>query len=164
MFQSIREMMFKSVKGKPESKQCRSRRLAFEGLEHRQLLAAATATSAAAAALPAPALTAASSTSVRTIAQELNTAHILLAEANRDYDGHRRAANSEVLAAMAQRGDNPTIVPVPQPESQAASDAQLAAAQEVLKTVLTQLGNSDAKATLDIREAVAEINIALHVA
>jgi hypothetical protein len=161
MFQSIREKMFKSVNGKSGSKQGRPRRLAFEGLEHRQLLTAAVATSAA---LQTPVPTAAASTPALTIAQELNTAHILLAEANRDYNGHRAAANNEVTQAMKLLGYNPTSVPAPLSESQAASDAQLAAAQAILKTVLTQMGNSDANAALDVRQAVGEINLAFLVA
>jgi hypothetical protein len=152
MFRAIREKMFKTSKSTSACKNRRSRRLAFEGLEHRQLLTACVAT-----AIPA------ASAAVPSLAGELQAAHTLLAEAKRDYDGHRAAADADVVKAMKQLGCHISPVPGPQPESQAVSDAQLAQARQILQQVVLPQMPSTSVATADLEFAIAQITMALTI-
>ena len=122
-----------------------------------------------------------------TIMGELRTAHKLLAEADRDYDGHRAKAAEEVHNALKELGYHhhhhpktvqpgaatpegtvatTKVAPVRAAathEPQANSDTQLRQAQQVLQGVLTQLNSSHHKAAAKVNAAIAEINTALSI-
>jgi hypothetical protein len=117
----------------------------------------------------------------------LKSAHMLLAQANRDYDGHRAAAAQEVRKAMkdlgyqhnhkkGQTGSTPVagattaVKKAAHAQQQAAvhepqanSDAQLRKAQQILQGAVTQLGASHPKAAANLKTAIAEIDKALAV-
>jgi hypothetical protein len=111
----------------------------------------------------------------------LRSAHKLLAQADRDYDGHRAKAAEEVHKALkelgyhhkkAQSASTPKngaaakVAHAAAPkvhEPQATSDAQLRQAQQILQGALTQMSGKHPKATANVKAAIAEINTALAI-
>jgi hypothetical protein len=115
---------------------------------------------------------------------ELRSAHKLLAEADRDYDGHRAKAAEEIHKAIrelrgkqhakaAEAGSAPAAaVVVTKPpkakhagahEPQADSDAQLSKALAILAGVQAELTAHHPKASANVLAAIAEINTALRI-
>jgi hypothetical protein len=110
--------------------------------------------------------------------EQLISAHKLLAEADRDYDGHRALAAKEVHKAIKELSGNhhhkkaqTTTPPVakakakhpPMREAQATSDAQLSQALAILQGVQANLSASHPKAATNVTAAIAEINTALKI-
>ncbi len=107
--------------------------------------------------------------------KELRSAHKLLAEADRDYDGHRAKAAEEVHKALkdlgyehkkgaktaAKKAANAKEPPVHEP--QATSDAQLRQALDILKAALPRLEGKHPKAAANVTAAIAEIKTALAI-
>jgi hypothetical protein len=107
---------------------------------------------------------------------QLRAAHKLLAEADRDYDGHRARAAEAVHKAIRELVGNhhpkkpPTgtaaAVAKKSPavhEPQAASDAQLRQAQGILQGVQGELSTRHPKAAEHISLAIGELNTALKI-
>jgi len=106
--------------------------------------------------------------------QELRSAHKLLAEADRDYDGHRAKAAAEVHKAIKELegkhagkkphpGSTAKVKPAKAPavhEPQATSDSQLQQAQAILQGVQTE---NYPKVTANVTAAITEINTALKI-
>jgi hypothetical protein len=113
----------------------------------------------------------------------LRSAHKLLVAADHDYNGHRAKAAHEVHQALQELGFHHKK---PQPgspaqnaavagakaahaaqarmhEPQAASDAQLQQAQQLLQGALTQLTATHPKATTNVQNAITEITTALSI-
>jgi hypothetical protein len=112
------------------------------------------------------------------LVKELRAAHKLLAEADRDYKGHRAQAAKEVHKAIKELGGEhhpkkaeaaaPGAKPprVKQPaihEPQATSDAQLRQAQAILEGVQAELNAHHPKAAANVTAAIAEIKTALSI-
>ena len=117
------------------------------------------------------------------VIETLKKAHGLLVHADHDYDGHRAKAAEEVHKALEDLGDHPakkaTRVLVPtaggvvavtpvhpaQPkmtEPQAASDAQVHEAKELLEAALKDLSSSKhPNAHKNVKEAIHQITLAL---
>ena len=113
----------------------------------------------------------------------LKKAHHLLAHANKDYDGHRAKAAEEVHKALKELGYHhkkakpgtpsssgaivaPKVAHAGHPkihEPQAASDAQLREAQQILQGAVTQFNGKHPKAAANVTAAIAEINTALMI-
>ncbi len=115
---------------------------------------------------------------VPAVVTALRSAHKLLAEADRDYEGHRAKAAEEVHNALRELGYRPKKAPPGSPanpgpkapsgqapvhEPQANSDAQLRQALEILQGVSKQLGNSQPKVAANVKAAMGEINTALGI-
>jgi hypothetical protein len=117
--------------------------------------------------------------------KELRAAHLLLAEADHDYQGHRAKAAKEVHKALSELGyhHHPTTAhpgtAIPggavatrkaaavhqsvAHEPQATSDTQLRKARQILRGALTQLNSRRPKAAADLRAAIGEIDRALSI-
>jgi len=102
----------------------------------------------------------------------LRSARRLLATADRDYNGHRAKAAHEVTRALrelgfhprhAQRGSPTRTGQAKMHEPQAASDAQLQQAQQLLQGALAQLSGTHPKATANVQAAIREIGVALSI-
>jgi hypothetical protein len=118
---------------------------------------------------------------VPAVVTNLRSAHKLLAEADRDYEGHRAKAAEEIHNALRELGYRPkkappgsaanpgTVAPktpsgqAPVHEPQANSDAQLRQALEILQGVSQQLGNGQPKVAAKVKAAIGEINTALGI-
>jgi hypothetical protein len=110
-----------------------------------------------------------------TVVGELRQARKLLAQANRDYNGHRALAARQVTKALhALRPPRPGqttpagqakpggAAAAPAPEAQAVSDGQMKQAGQLLNTALTQLASLPATprttaAAPHVRQAIQEI-------
>jgi hypothetical protein len=114
------------------------------------------------------------------LVKELRAAHRLLAEADRDYDGHRARAAEAVHKAIRELVGNhhpakaagsgaagaAAAAVKKQPaihEAQANSDAQLRQAQGILQTVQAELNAHHPKAATHVTLAIGEINTALKI-
>jgi hypothetical protein len=114
------------------------------------------------------------------IITELRSAHKLLAEADRDYYGHRLKAAEAVHKAIAELEGthHKRTVPLVQPavvkraapvgeaaihEAQARSDAQLRHAMEILQRVLPTMNTHHPKSATKVSGAIAEIKTALAI-
>ena len=106
--------------------------------------------------------------------EDLKKAHHLLAEADHDYDGHRAKAAEEVHKALKELGhhhkpaagtakSSPGTGSTGSKEDQAASDAQLREAHELLVKAETFLTKHHPKAHANIQAAIGEINVALSI-
>jgi hypothetical protein len=115
--------------------------------------------------------------------KELHAAHKLLAEADRDYDGHRAKAALEVHKAIKELGGRlhlkkgsttpttPTAPPAAKTtgklpavrEPQAVSDGQLNQARSILQGLQTELSAHHPKAGANVTAAIAEIDTALKI-
>jgi hypothetical protein len=103
-----------------------------------------------------------------TVLEDLKKAHHLLVEAIHDYDGHRAKAAHEVHKAMkelgyehkagAKSGAKGSVK-----EDQAASDAKLREAHELLRKAETYLTKHHPKAHANVHAAIGEISIALKI-
>jgi len=101
----------------------------------------------------------------------LQSAHATLAGADHDYDGHRIAAMHQIEAALRDLAGNSAVGrthrvhykhvgKVRNLEPQAASDAKLRSAQEVLQTAAAELSGSPLKR---VNKALAQLNTALGI-
>jgi hypothetical protein len=106
-----------------------------------------------------------------------------LTHADHDYDGHRAKAAEEVHKALKELGHHhkkaapapvaaPGAVVATKPvhasapkvrEPQAASDAKLREAKDILQAVSTHLTGKHPKAAANVQAAIAEINTALAI-
>lgn len=107
---------------------------------------------------------------------QLRSAHKLLAEADRDYDGHRARAAEAVHKAIRElvgnhhpkkpaTGTAAAVAKKPPAihEPQAASDAQLRQAQGILQGVQGELSAHHPKAADHVGLAIGELNTALKI-
>jgi hypothetical protein len=112
--------------------------------------------------------------------KELHSAHKLLSEADRNYDGHRAKAAEEVHKAIQELEGKPhpkkatTAVPPavtgkpkaktpPMHEAQATSDDQLRKAQTILEGVQPHLKTHHPKAAANVAAAIDELKTALSI-
>lgn len=131
---------------------------------------------------------AAKALSTAEIVNALKTAHQLLVAADHDYNGHRALAAKEVHKALVEMGHH-KYPPTAQPgaavnttaggaaakkaahasgqgaghEAQAASDAQLRQAQQLLQGALSHINARHPKAAANLQAAIDEINTALTI-
>jgi hypothetical protein len=105
------------------------------------------------------------------LTQSLKSAHKLLAEADRDYKGHRAMAMRRVHMALKELGAAPAGAGTKKAaragksgerESQAASDAKMRQALQILQGISTGTSGKPA-VTEHIKGAIKEINTALSV-
>ncbi len=89
----------------------------------------------------------------------LNDAYATLAQANHDYKGHRVRAMKQIQAALDVLGEKISGNGKGH-EPQATSDAQLSAAQALLKQASTGLSG---KALKHVNNAIDQISIALSI-
>ena len=104
------------------------------------------------------------------VAESLRSAHKLLAEADHDYHGNRMAAMHKVHMALKEMGLEPSVRGTKgaarsgksgEHEPQAASDAKLRQAQQILQGVSGTVTSGHVAA--HVKAAIAEINTALSV-
>jgi len=102
------------------------------------------------------------------VAESLRSAHKLLAEADHDYHGHRIAAMHKLHTALKEMGLEPAVRGTKaaartgksgEHEPQAASDAKLRKAQQILEGISGATG----PVAKHVKAAIADINTALSV-
>lgn len=105
------------------------------------------------------------------VVQALQSAHALLAKANHDYQGHRVRALRQVARAIRILAGAQTNAPATHfhhalhrsgQEAQAASDAQLRRAQEILQGLSSQVARRP-RVAAHVKAAIAQINTALSI-
>ena len=101
------------------------------------------------------------------LAQSLQSAHKLLAEADHDYHGHRAEAEHKVHMALKEMGLTSAVRETKvrsgkshEREPQAASDAKLREAQKILEGISTTGNPAVAE---HVKGAIKEINTALSI-
>ena len=152
------------------------------GFSISSFLGAVNIASAQAATVPVTATTSAKHAAL----ENLRQAHKLLVLADHDYDGHRARAAAEVHKAIRElegkhhpkkvvSGTTPVPVPTPiivkpakpkQPamrEPQAASDAQLQEALQLLQASTTEINSKHPRAAANVAAAIRELNTALKI-
>ena len=89
----------------------------------------------------------------------LDDAYATLAQAKHDYKGHRVAAMKQIELALGEKGAKVSGKGAVR-ESQSTSDAQLRAAQALLKEAVPQLSG---KALKHVNAAISQITTALSI-